>query len=65
MIRTGLLGGSFNPAHRAHRAISGKSSGGYGAMVQSMRHPELFGAVANLDYMTLHHDLGLGEGIGK
>jgi nicotinate-nucleotide adenylyltransferase len=22
MIRTGLLGGSFNPAHRAHRAIS-------------------------------------------
>ena len=32
---------------RAHRAISGKSSGGYGAMVQSMRHPELFSAVAN------------------
>ena len=32
---------------RAHRAISGKSSGGYGAMVQSMRHPEVFGAVAN------------------
>ncbi len=32
---------------RAHRAITGKSSGGYGAMVQSMRHPELFGAVAS------------------
>jgi enterochelin esterase family protein len=32
---------------REHRAISGKSSGGYGAMVQSMRHPELFGALAN------------------
>jgi S-formylglutathione hydrolase FrmB len=34
-------------AERAHRAISGKSSGGYGAMVQSMRHPEVFGAMAN------------------
>jgi enterochelin esterase family protein len=32
---------------REHRAITGKSSGGYGAMVQSMRHPELFGAVAS------------------
>jgi enterochelin esterase family protein len=30
----------------AHRAIAGKSSGGYGAIVQAMRHPELFGAVA-------------------
>jgi enterochelin esterase family protein len=28
------------------RAITGKSSGGYGAIVQAMRHPELFGAVA-------------------
>lgn len=32
---------------REHRAITGKSSGGYGAMVQSMRHPELWGAVAS------------------
>ncbi|MBZ0290432.1 MAG: hypothetical protein K8I30_22595, partial [Anaerolineae bacterium] len=32
---------------REHRAITGKSSGGYGAMVQSMRHPELYSAVAN------------------
>lgn len=32
---------------RQHRAITGKSSGGYGAMVQSMRHPEVFGAVAS------------------
>ncbi|MEQ4206953.1 alpha/beta hydrolase-fold protein [Actinopolymorpha sp. B9G3] len=31
----------------AHRGITGKSSGGYGAMVQSMRHPELFGAAAS------------------
>lgn len=28
------------------RAIAGKSSGGYGALVQAMRHPDLFGAVA-------------------
>ena len=32
---------------REHRAITGKSSGGYGAVVQSMRHPELYSAVAN------------------
>ncbi len=31
---------------REHRAISGKSSGGYGAIVQAMRHPEMFSAVA-------------------
>jgi enterochelin esterase-like enzyme len=30
----------------AYRAIAGKSSGGYGAIVQAMRHPSLFGAVA-------------------
>lgn len=30
----------------AHRGVMGKSSGGYGAIVQGMRHPELFGAVA-------------------
>jgi len=28
-----------------HRAIAGKSSGGYGAMIQGMRHPEVFGSV--------------------
>lgn len=33
-------------AVREHRAILGKSSGGYGALVQAMRHPELFGAIA-------------------
>lgn len=31
---------------RDHRAISGKSSGGYGAMVTSMLRPDLFGAFA-------------------
>lgn len=30
----------------AHRGVLGKSSGGYGAIVQAMRHPEVFGAVA-------------------
>src|SRR5882762_4980553 len=30
----------------AHRGVAGKSSGGYGALVQGMRHPEVFGAVA-------------------
>ena len=33
-------------ATREHRAILGKSSGGYGAIVQAMRHPDVFGAVA-------------------
>jgi enterochelin esterase family protein len=32
---------------RAHRAVAGKSSGGYGAIVQGLRHPEVFGAVAD------------------
>ena len=29
-----------------HRAVMGKSSGGYGALIQGMRHPDVFGAVA-------------------
>ena len=33
-------------AERDHRAISGKSSGGYGAMVTPMLRPDLFGALA-------------------
>lgn len=33
-------------AEAGYRAIAGKSSGGYGALVQAMRHPDLFGAVA-------------------
>lgn len=31
---------------RAHRAVYGKSSGGYGALVQGLRHAEHWGAVA-------------------
>jgi enterochelin esterase family protein len=34
-------------ADRQHRGVTGKSSGGYGAMVQAMRHPEVFGAFAS------------------
>jgi len=33
-------------AQSAYRAIAGKSSGGYGALVQTMKHPDIFGAVA-------------------
>ena len=33
-------------ARREHRAIMGKSSGGYGALVLGMRHPDIFGSVA-------------------
>jgi enterochelin esterase family protein len=31
----------------AHRGVNGKSSGGYGALVLAMRHPDVFGAVAS------------------
>jgi hypothetical protein len=34
-------------AHRDHRGISGKSSGGYGAMVVPMLRPDLFGGLAS------------------
>ena len=33
-------------AHRDHRALTGKSSGGYGAMVTPMLRPDVFGALA-------------------
>ena len=33
-------------ADRDHRALTGKSSGGYGAMVNCMLHPDVFGAFA-------------------
>jgi enterochelin esterase family protein len=32
---------------REHRALMGKSSGGYGATVLAMRHPDLFGAAVD------------------
>jgi enterochelin esterase family protein len=33
-------------AEAGYRAIAGKSSGGYGALVQAMGHPDVFGALA-------------------
>ncbi|MCB0196950.1 MAG: esterase [Anaerolineae bacterium] len=33
-------------AEAGFRAIGGKSSGGYGSLVQGMRHPDVFGAIA-------------------
>jgi len=33
-------------AEPGYRAIGGKSSGGYGAIVQAMHHPDTFGAIA-------------------
>jgi len=32
---------------RAHHGVMGKSSGGYGALVLAMRHPDVFGAVGS------------------
>jgi len=34
-------------AKPAHRAVMGKSSGGYGAIVHGLRHPDVFGALAD------------------
>lgn len=34
-------------ADRDHRGVVGKSSGGYGALVLAMRHPDVFGAMAS------------------
>jgi len=34
-------------AEARHRGVCGKSSGGYGAMMLGMRHPEVFGALAS------------------
>jgi len=34
-------------AKREHRAVAGKSSGGYGAMISALLRPDLFGALAS------------------
>jgi S-formylglutathione hydrolase FrmB len=41
-------------ADRAHRGISGKSSGGFGAMITPMLRPDLFGALATHAGDTLY-----------
>lgn len=35
-------------AHRNSRAVTGKSSGGYGAMIMAMRHADLFGLATTI-----------------
>jgi S-formylglutathione hydrolase FrmB len=40
--------------HRDHRAITGKSSGGFGAMITPMLRPDLFGALATHAGDTLY-----------
>lgn len=40
--------------HRDHRAITGKSSGGYGAMITPMLRPDLFGALVTHAGDTLY-----------
>ena len=38
---------AFPAADREHRGLTGKSSGGYGAMVAPMLRPDVFGALAS------------------
>jgi hypothetical protein len=45
----------------AHRAISGKSSGGFGAMITPMLRPDLFGALATHAGDTLYEQSYLRE----
>ncbi|MGH3342598.1 MAG: alpha/beta hydrolase-fold protein [Carbonactinosporaceae bacterium] len=48
-------------ADRDHRAIMGKSSGGYGAMVTPMLRPDVFGALATHAGDALHEVLYVPE----
>ncbi|WP_214409678.1 alpha/beta hydrolase [Sphaerisporangium fuscum] len=48
-------------AHRDHRAITGKSSGGFGAMIIPMLRPDLFGAFATHAGDTLYEYCYLPE----
>jgi len=48
-------------ADRQHRAIMGKSSGGFGAMITPMLRPDLFGAFATHAGDTLYEYCYLGE----
>jgi len=44
---TGVIDAKYRTlASREHRGISGKSSGGYGAVILGMRHPDVFGGIA-------------------
>ena len=48
-------------AHRDSRGISGKSSGGFGAMITPMLRPDLFGALATHAGDSLYEYCYLGE----
>jgi len=48
-------------ADRDHRAIAGKSSGGFGAMITPMLRPDLFGALASHAGDALYETNYLGE----
>jgi S-formylglutathione hydrolase FrmB len=58
-------------ASRDHRGVIGKSSGGYGALVLAMRHPDVFGALgshagdAYFAYCYLPDFVKLTLGIGR
>ncbi len=49
---------------RDFRGLTGKSSGGYGTMVQGMRHPELFGALASHSG-DIYFEFGLMHDLAK
>jgi enterochelin esterase family protein len=51
-------------ADREHRAVTGKSSGGYGTMVQTMRHPELWSALASHSG-DIYFEFGYGPDLAK
>ena len=46
MVPLAALGMVATLPGRTHRGVMGKSSGGYGALVLGLLHPETFGAVA-------------------
>lgn len=60
-----------------HRAVVGKSSGGYGALMLGMRHPKLFGVIAShagdsyfdycyrLDFVTCWNELRNAGGVER
>jgi diacylglycerol O-acyltransferase/trehalose O-mycolyltransferase len=48
--------------NRSHRAIAGISAGGYGAMLLTARHPDLFSAAAAFSGVV---DIEFREGIGR
>src|SRR5262249_30485649 len=48
-------------ASAKHRAVLGKSSGGFGAIVHGLRHPDVFGALADHSGDSAFEDCYLGD----